>query len=187
MKFQFDLLPQEYKCLPKDSLGIVLGVFALLACLSASTFLYLKNTADFKEYDKEFKAIVSEINENYDAMKGVQKPIAEIDQVKGIIAFIQENLEHPGSSWVDFLFAFEKTVPENVFVKDINPKDFSGVVKKFVLNGEAVNIEKILEFIQRLQQSDRFNNVFLMQNSVVGQLDQSVVQFSLEFNYVAPK
>jgi Tfp pilus assembly protein PilN len=187
MKFSFDLLPNEYKCLPRDHLGILLGALAVMLCLSATATLYYKNTVEMKDFNSQIRQVQTEIDTVYESMKNYQTPTGDIDRLKGIISFINRNLEHPGSSLVDFLFAFEKTVPENIFIQDINPKDFSGVVGNFTVNGEAASIMRVLDFIKSLQSSDRFTNVFLQSNSMFSTDEGALARFVLTFTYKAPK
>jgi len=186
MKFQFDLLPYEYKCLRRDTLGIFLGALAVMLCLSATATLYFKNTREIKTFNDQIKQAQSEIDAVYENMKKFQTPTGDIEKLKGIISFINQKLEHPGSSLVDFLFAFEQTVPENIFIQDINPKDFSGVVKNFTVNGEAASIMRVLDFVKNLQSSDRFENVFLQSNSTVATDEGALARFVLTFSYKAP-
>jgi Tfp pilus assembly protein PilN len=183
MKYQFDLLPHEYKCLPRDNLGIVVGTIAVLICISATATLYLKNSREIETCNLQVKQAQARVDTIYQDMNQYQSPTERIMMLKNTIEFINQNLETPGTSWVDFLFTFEKTVPEKVFVKDINPKDFTGSVKEFTIDGEAASIYDIIFFISRLQESGKFENVFLKQNSIVVGSKESLVHFTMSFTF----
>lgn len=183
MKFQFDLLPQEYKCLPRDNLGIILGTFAMVICLTATASLWKKNDAQIQECKAQIKQSEEQIDAVYREMNQFQTPSDRIVLLKNTIDFINKNLETPGSSWVDFLFVFEGTVPAKVFVRDINPKDFSGVVRDFTVEGEAATIYDILDFISRLQKSGRFENVYLKQDAINLAKGEGAIRFTLAFSF----
>lgn len=185
MKYQFDLLPNEYKCLPKNNLEIVIGAIAMMICVSAIVTLYLKNNRDIAGLRTQMKDAQTSVENIYSEMRSpqYQSPADKIMTLKNTIEFINKNLETPGTSWVDFLFTFEQTVPEKVYVKDINPKDFAGTVSDFTVQGEAESIYDILKFISNLQKSEKFDNVFLKQNAMQTTGKTSMVNFSLSFTF----
>jgi Tfp pilus assembly protein PilN len=183
MKFQFDLLPGEYKSLPRDVLGIVLAVAAVIVCLAWTITLYLKNTKEHFNVQQQVAQAEAELGRINDEMGKLQPNMGLINTLKSSIQFINQNLDTPGSSWVDFLFALESSVPDRIYIRDLNPKDFAAQNTKFTLEGEAGTVYDVLDFVTRMQQSDAFQNVFLKQNST--QLVDSIpmTSFSLEFVY----
>ncbi len=187
MKFQFDLLPGEYRCLPRDNFGIILGTVAIIVCFSSISTLYLKNSRDVEFSKRQVKEMEEKIDSVYREMNQYQSPTERVIALKSTIEFINKNLETPASSWVDFLYTFESTVPEKVFVKDINPKDFSGTVRDFTVDGEAASIYDVLAFISRLQTSGSFERVFLKKNSNVESEGIPMVNFTLSFNFKGKK
>jgi hypothetical protein len=84
---------------------------------------------------------------------------------------------------VDFLFTLENTVPERVFIRDFNPKDFSAQGGQFTLVGDAATINDVLEFISRLQTSGRFSQVFLVQNASKVVDNRVLTDFTLALTY----
>ena len=99
------------------------------------------------------------------------------------IQFINTHLNTPGTSWVTFLYALEATVPDQVFIQDINPKLLGDKSDVFTLKGEAASLKEVLDFIKNMQTSGVFPDVFLKENSthIVG--GTSITRFSLSFKY----
>lgn len=183
MKFQFDLLPMEYKSLPRDNIGIALAIIALVLCVSSITSLNFKNKKEMAARQTEIDAAQSQLSQVYQQAAAIQPPVDRIENLKRSIEFINSNMGTPGTACVDFLTALENTVPEKVFVKDVNPKDFSGKDTVFTVDGEAATIYDVLDFISRLQKSGKFRDVFLKNNSTRAVENGIVTAFSLTCVY----
>jgi len=160
---------------------------ALIMCITSVGTLYLKNKRELNGYKDQIAKLESQRESLYAEMNQYQSPTERIMALKATIEFINRNLETPGSSWVEFLYAFEATVPDKVVIKDINPKDFSGTVRDFTVEGEAASIYDILDFISRLQKSGSFEKVFLKQNAVAEIEKEQVMKFSLAFSFKGKK
>lgn len=182
MKFKFDLLPDEYKSLPRDTLGIALAVLTIIASISAVGTMYIKNKASLNEVQRQVDMFDSQLRELIDKTGGLQPPVNEINALKNSINFINQNLDTPGTSWVDFLATLESSVPERVVINDISPKSFTSLTGTFTIVGEASTIFDALEFAKRLNQSGKFT-AFLKNNANVSQNDGSVQKFTLDFSY----
>lgn len=182
MKFKFDLLPDEYKSLPRDTLGIALSILIIIATISAIGIMYIKNISTLSQVQAMIDQTDNQLRSLIDKTSKVQPPINEITALKNSITFINQNLDTPGSSWVDFLSALESAVPEQVVIKDISPKLFTNLTGKFTLIGEALTIFDALEFTKRLNQSGKFK-AFLKDNTNIPQDDGSVQKFTLDFSY----
>lgn len=182
MKFKFDLLPDEYKSLPRDTLGIALAVLIIIASISAVGTMYIKNKSAFSEVQTQVDQQDKNLRDLVEKTSKLQPPVNEINDLKNSINFINQNLDTPGTSWVDFLATLESAVPERVVINDISPKSFTNLTGNFTLVGEASTIFDALEFAKRLNQSGKFN-AFLKNNSNVSQNDGSVQKFTLDFSY----
>ena len=184
MKFQIDLLPKEYKSLPSDYTGFILAAIAIIGCLSWTISSYMRNTSDQLKKQTEVDVAMKELRELNQKIGELQPPVAEITALKSSIEFINRNLDTPGTSWVDFLYAFESTVPERIFISDINPKDFTGKSGlNFTVNGEGATVYDVLEYVNALQKSEKFTNVNLKQNSTRSIENGTVTSFVLSFTY----
>ena len=183
MKFQIDLLPKEYKSLPRDFLGIVLGVAAIIICVSWTTSIYWRSFNLEAGLQKKIDAKHDELSEMNKTISNLHPDMTKINYLNNSIQFINTHLNTPGTSWVDFLFALESTVPDQVYIQDISPKNLNDTAKAFTLKGEAASIKEVLAFVKQMQQNDAFPNVFLQGNSTHLVGENSVTQFSLTFNY----
>ncbi|HEY9072180.1 MAG TPA: PilN domain-containing protein [Candidatus Ozemobacteraceae bacterium] len=185
MKFQIDLLPREYKSLPADLTGFVLAAVAILLCLSWTVSSYMKNTSEQFKVQQQVDAAMKDLRDLNQRIGELQPPVAQINALKSSIEFINTNLDTPGTSWVDFLYAFESTVPERIYISDINPKDFSGKSGlTFTVNGEGATIYDVLDYVSSLQKSPNFSGVYLKQNSTRAIENGTVTSFILTFTYV---
>lgn len=184
MKFQIDLLPKEYKSLPADITGFILAAVAIVGCLSWTVSSYMKNTSELLKKQTEVDSAMKELRSLNQTIGELQPPVAEITALKSSIEFINKNLDTPGTSWVDFLYAFESTVPDRIFITDINPKDFTGKSGlKFTVTGEGATIYDVLEYVNILQKSEKFVGVNLIKNSTRVIENGTVTSFELSFNY----
>lgn len=186
MKFQFDLLPKEYKSLPRDVLGIALAFLAIMTTISAVGSMSIKNSKEQAKIQSQVNAVESQLREMVEKTSVLQPPVNEINSLKSSIAFINQNLDTPGTSWVDFFATLEASVPERVVITDIVPKTFNNLGVAFTLSGEASSIFDALEFAKRLNQSGKFNSM-LKTSSNASLTDASVQKFSIEFSYIGKK
>jgi hypothetical protein len=186
MKFRFDLLPQEYKSFPRDTLGIVLAVLAIVSCLSAVGSMYIKNSKEIKAAQILVDKVENDLRALIEKTGKLQPPLNEINALKNSINFINKNLDTPGSSWVDFLTTLESAVPDRVVIKDISPRNFSNLSGTFTLKGEAVTVYDTLEFVNRLLKTGKFE-AFLKDNANATGPNGTVQKFTLEFRYIKKK
>jgi hypothetical protein len=182
MKFRFDLLPEEYKSLPRDTLGIALAVLTIIASISAVGTMYIKNKSELLAIQAQVDSQEKQLRDLVDKTSKLQPPVNEINALKNSINFINQNLDTPGSSWVDFFAALESAVPDRVVINDISPKTFNKMTGNFTIVGEASTIFDALEFAKRLNSTGKFN-AFLKNNTNVSQSEGSVQKFTLDFTY----
>ncbi len=186
MKLKFDLLPKEYKSFPRDVIGIALAFLAIMTTISAVGTMSIKNHKEQTQVQQELDAVEAQVREIVEKTSKLQPPINEINSLKSSISFINQNLDTPGTSWVDFFATLEASVPDRVVIVDINPKTFSNLETSFTLAGEASSIFDALEFAKRLNQSGKFRSM-LKTSSNTSLNDSTVQKFTIEFSYLAPQ
>lgn len=186
MKYRFDLLPKEYKSLPRDTLGIALAFLAIMTTISAVGSMSIKNRKEQTAIQTQINAAEQELRDMVEKTSSLQPPINEINSLKGSIAFINQNLDTPGTSWVDFFATLEASVPERVVITDITPKTFNDLGTTFTLHGEASSIFDALEFAKRLNQSGKFRSM-LKASSNATLSEGSIQKFSIEFSFTGKK
>ncbi|EKD81595.1 MAG: hypothetical protein ACD_39C01732G0002 [uncultured bacterium] len=182
MKYQFDLLPKEYKSLPRDTLGIALALLTILVTISAIGSMSIKNHSELSTVQGQVDSLDAQVRDMVEKTGALQPPVNEINSLKSSITFINQNLDTPGSSLVDFLATLEASVPERVVITDITPKNFTNIKQSFTISGEAATIFDVLEFAKRLEQSGKFT-AMLKTTANATQDDGSVQKFTLDFTY----
>jgi len=186
MKYQLDLLPKEYKSLPRDTLGIALALLTILVTISAIGSMSIKNHSELSAVQAQVDAVDTQVRDMVGKTSALQPPVSEITSLKNSITFINKNLDTPGSSLVDFFATLEAAVPDRVVITDISPKNFTNINQSFTLTGEASTIFDVLEFANRLEQSGKFT-AMLKTTTNVSQQDGSIQKFTLEFSYQKTK
>lgn len=182
MKYQFDLLPKEYKSLPRDTIGIVLAFLTILVSISAIGSMSIKNRSELAGVQSEIDKLEAQVRGVVEKTGALQPPVNEITSLQNSINFINQNLDTPGSSLVDFLANLEGSVPERVVITDISPKNFTKISQTFSLIGEAATIFDVLEFAKRLEQSGKFK-AMLKTTANAAQDEGSVQKFTIDFTY----
>ena len=182
MKFKFDLLPNEYRSLPRDTLGIALAVLTIIGSFSAIASMHFKTRGERVKIDAQISEVEKELTQVIADTGKLQPPVNDINSLINSINFINQNLDTPGTSLVDFLAAFESTIPSNITVTDINPKSFSGTTREFTINGEASSVFDVTDFARRMNDSGKFK-AFLLNNAAITQDGSDITRFSLKFTY----
>ncbi len=182
MKYQFDLLPEEYKSAPRDNIGIVIAIIVIAVTIMSISAATIKNKAAFSKIDKQISQKDSELRRIIDETSAKQPPTASINQLSNSINFINSNLDTPATDAVAFLTSLEACVPESVIIRDLNPKKLNDLSVPFVINGEASTIQDMLEFCNRLNRSGKFKAMLKSnQSGVVA--ERIIVNFILDFQY----
>jgi hypothetical protein len=182
MKYQFDLLPEEYKSSPRDTIGIVFAVIAIIITIASICTTMIKNKASFSGIDKQIAKEKASLAEIYRNTSNENPNANRINEVKKSIEFINKNLDTPATDVVVFLNSLEGCVPDSVILKDLNPKKLNTLNVKFTINGEASTIQDILEFTNRLNRSGKFK-ASLRSNQSAVVAERIVQNFILEFQY----
>ena len=182
MKYQFDLLPEEYKSSPRDNIGLFIAIVLLIVAVVSIGWNMAKTKAAFQDIDGKIAAANKLLEGKYNDIKSENPDTNKILEVKKKIEFINKNLDTPGTDAVAFLTSFEACVPDGIIIRDLTPKKLSNLNVPFIVNGEASTIQDILEFTNRLQNSNKFRAYLKSNNSAVVS-DRIIQNFVLEFTY----
>ncbi|MDD3146323.1 MAG: hypothetical protein PHD82_03390 [Candidatus Riflebacteria bacterium] len=182
MKFQFDLLPAEYKSLPRDNIGIALAILVIITTIAAVGSMSIKNSKELAAVDGRLNGKDAELRDIIDKTGKLQPPVNEINALRSSIEFINSNLDTPASNMVDFLASFEAAVPDRVLINDISPKNFSNLAAPFSVTGEGATIQDVLEFVNRLNQSGKFRAQLKSNTSITVENGQAQ-KFMLDLAY----
>ena len=181
MKYQFDLLPDEYKSTPRDYFSIFLAVILIIVAIISIGIKSSEIKKKSESLDLQIETKRGEL-ENIRDKINAKKPEGSVDKVKRKIEFINKNMDTPGTDAVAFLTSFEACVPDGIIIRDLTPKKLTDLKVPFTVNGEASTIQDILEFNNRLQKSNKFIAHLKSNNSAVIS-DRIIQNFVLEFHY----
>ncbi len=181
MKYQFDLLPEEYKSTPRDYFGMSLALILVIVAFISIGVKSSELNAKVRDKVSERDSKINVLQGKYDVISG-EKPKKDVNKVKRKIEFINKNLDTPGTDAVAFLTSFEACVPDGIIIRDLTPKKLTDLKVPFTVNGEASTIQDILEFNNRLQNSNKFIAHLKSNNSAVIS-DRIIQNFVLEFHY----
>lgn len=182
MKFQFDLLPSEYKSARRDTFSMILAVIAILIAVATIGMASMKNNGELSKLDKQINEKDGKLRSVINETSQLQPPTSKINTLKSSIEFINKNLDTPATDVVTFLTSLEACVPESVIIRDMTPKKMNDLNVLFTVNGEASTIQDILEFANRLNQSGKFKALLKSNQSSVVQ-EKMIQTFILEFSY----
>ena len=182
MKYQFDLLPEEYKSSPRDNLGIALAVIAIIITIISISWNNIKMKSAFKDVDRNIKTETDSLNRIYQEINGLNPDFNGIAKLKKKIDFVNNNLDTPATDVVAFLNALELCVPDSIIIKDLSPKKLNNLKETFTISGEASTIQDILELIRNMQKSKHF--VPRLKSTKSGVVEERIIQnFILDFSY----
>lgn len=182
MKYQFNILPEEYRVEAHSRLWLYLIVILILIALFIIGRDTVKKETAYTEINKLISVKNQELNNIYQRIN-IEKPDEnEIQTLQEEIEFVNNNLKTLGTDVVEFLYSLEKTVPDNIVLTDINPKKLNNLSVPFFIEGEAENIQSIHEFVSRLNKSGKYKAQLKSNNSSV--VSNNLVQnFVLELEY----
>jgi hypothetical protein len=98
MKFHFELLPQEFKSLPRDIFGILLAATAIVLCISWIGSMSVRNAFQLKGAQEEIEKAEGELRDLNKQIGDLQPPLPTINSIKSRIDFLNSNLDTPASS-----------------------------------------------------------------------------------------
>lgn len=197
MKMTMDLLPLQYKCLPRSYKAIAVLVILLIAI--PSVFFGLKyyfayrikamgevNEAEMKDVEENINRITSEIAELENKLKTPRLSRDKIIEINERIAFFNR-IYQKSFSWYDLFDKIEKLTPQGVYIKEIKIKGESLEEQEFKIICESQDSFLAPEFLKNLMENKEFVPPTKDQNSVV--LSEVVrnpafgYEFSLTFKF----
>lgn len=126
----------------------------------------------------ELKRVVAE---THSLQRGKVEVVSESQYrlLKAHIGFANKVLERKALNWLSLLDYLESVTPEGVALTRVEPVPNEGLVK---INGAARGFSNIKSFLENLERSPHFSEVFLLgQNETKVGLTQQGILFSLSF------
>jgi len=197
MKMTMDLLPLQYKCLPRSFKAIITLVILVIAIPSVffglkSYFAYkIKamgevNEAEMKDVEDNISRITSEIGELENKLKTPRLSRDKIIEINERIAFFNR-IYQKSFSWYDFFNKLETLTPNDVCVKEIKIKGDTLEDQEFEIVCESKEPFLAPEFLKNLMQNKEFVPPNKDENSIV--LSKVTInpafgyEFSLKFKF----
>lgn len=197
MKMKMDLLPSQYKCVPRDWTAIIILVIVLLAI--PAMWFGLKKYHDYA-IDKIGKANEEEIKELGERINTLTNEIAQLDnqlskamlkreQIKEINERIDffNRIYQKSFSWYEFFDKLEKMTPNEVWIQKIEIVGDTLKEQRFKVTCESKEPYHAPEFLKNLMQNREFVPPADDQNSVLlGKVElnkDSGYEFVLEFKF----
>ena len=194
---KMDLLPSQYKCVPRDWTAIIILVIVLLAI--PAMWFGLKKYHDYA-IDKIGKANEEEIKELGERINTLTNEIAQLDnqlskamlkreQIKEINERIDffNRIYQKSFSWYEFFDKLEKMTPNEVWIQKIEIVGDTLKEQRFKVTCESKEPYHAPEFLKNLMQNREFVPPGDDQNSVLlGKVElnkDSGYEFVLEFKF----
>jgi type IV pilus assembly protein PilN len=153
MRFKINLATKIYVHTKLLNFSTVAAILVLSAFLILATRYVTDNAAKTKRLTREIATLDSKF-------KASSKGVSEKDYHALLekIAFANNVIEKKAYNWLELLDKLEQVVPEGVAISSIDPDPKSHELK---LSGEARNFSNLRLFMEHLEDSPFFTDVYL--------------------------
>jgi len=158
--------------------------------LSVSLLLTLGNVALYRSYGEEqsrwegriasLREEISKAQRNLGTLQSRLSP-EERERLVERVKLYNGIIQGAAFSWSRLLLELEQSLPRSIALVEIQP-DFAAT--RITLMGEAKTMEDLLQCVRRLQERERFQQVYLLQHGVKkGQTGTTKVSFTISLRY----
>lgn len=136
-----------------------------------------KDVADLKKEIAELDRLIGEVKE-------FEEKKAELERKLGVITSLKNNKVGP----VKFLEELSVTIPKKVWLSSVRESTIPPANHKVSFTGEAISDEIIAEFMTKLEESEYFSNVNLIEARAAGERQGVPVHsFSMTCDFKVPE
>jgi type IV pilus assembly protein PilN len=172
MQFTINLATKTYINQKKLTYALAAGIIFLLFCLILNLSIFAFNAGEITRLKKLQAA--SEAKQQTPkrtvSQKEYEKLLASIKLANGLI-------EKKAFNWIGFLDRLESVVPEGVMLTSVDPGVKEQTLK---LTGAVVNFKNLKRFMENLEESNSFSEVFLLdQKELKAAEDQTGTSFTI--------
>lgn len=162
--------------------GVVLaGVFAFCGIWH---FLQKREEAGYRADIDSLNKEIAELNRLIGEVKQFEEKKAELERKLGVINSLKDNKVGP----VRFLEELSVTIPKKVWVLSVTESTVPPANHSVNLTGEAISDEIIAEFMTKLEESEYFSNVNLVETRSVGERSGVPIHaFQLNCEFAVPE
>jgi type IV pilus assembly protein PilN len=154
MQFTINLATKTYINQKKLTYAVTAGIIFLLFCLLINISIFAYNAAEISRLGKLESA--SEAKRKTPGRAVTQK---EYDKLLESIKMANGLIEKKAFNWIGFLDGLESIVPNGVSLSAVEPKVKEKTLK---LTGAVVNFKDLRVFMENLEGSKNFSDVFLL-------------------------
>ena len=182
MKLKINLARKDHRERPVKYLAYLPLLLFLLATLGGSYYWYSSINADIARYKgrlKEVEEMSLKAKRNV-AEESISLEEKELLQKEAL--FINNIIKGRSFSWSGLLTQLEKDTIPNISLVSLTPKVDKDKVR-IDIRGVGKDLETITRFMDRLERSPSFQDLFLL-HSTDAELDgERLVNFSMELEY----
>lgn len=168
MMVKINLLPVKAKARQYTVVyQLLIGGVAVAATIAVCAILGIMQRFELRSKQKEvadLKKEIAELNRLIGEVKQFEQKKAELERKLGVIASLRDNKTGP----VKFLEELSVTIPKKVWLSSVKEMTVPPANHKVSFTGEAISDEIIAEFMTKLDESEYFSNVNLIEARSAG-------------------
>lgn len=147
-------------------------------------FLQKREEAKYRGEIDSLNKEIAELNRLIGEVKQFEEKKLELERKLGVINSLKDNKVGP----VRFLEELSVTIPKKVWVLSVKENTVPPASHQVLMTGEAISDEIIAEFMTKLEESEYFKNVELIEARSSGERSGIPIQsFSLTCEFVVPE
>ena len=177
MTFRINLATENYRALVLIRWVFYLLSFILVLVFASGINLLKSARSETLHYQESYARVLEQQTTLKSEFEGVLKGPDGERTLLSEIAFANTLLGLKSFSWTSFLSDLEGVVPQNISIIKIQPQFKGGEVH---VEGSALSLKDLTHFILRLENSQRFNTIFLANQKTE---EGGVVRFTITFKY----
>jgi len=168
MNFNINLATRVYVDFRKLNICFVLSGLVLSFWLFFSIYTAVNNAANIKKL-ADYKAKLSHGAGTKVPEKDYANFLANVKNVNSI-------LYRRSYDWLSLLANLERLVPEGIALKGVEPSDRGAILK---LSGSARNFSAVRRFIENLENSTTFHEIYLTDHAALKEGSQKGINFTV--------
>jgi Tfp pilus assembly protein PilN len=161
----------------------LLGLLVSLLLAGGNVYLHRLYREQQSQWEGRAASLREEIAKAGQSLTALQSRLSpkERERLVERVKLYNGIIQGAAFSWSRLLFELEQTLPTNIALVEIQP-DFAA--NRITLTGEAKTMEDLLQCVRRLQERERFQQVYLLQHGVKrGQTGTTKVSFTISLRY----
>ncbi len=165
---------------PSEKKGVLAGIAIIGVAVGAIGVQWLSATRTINQLDQEINQLTQEkarLAPIIAQVEEYQAKLAELEEKERLIERLKSEREGP----VRMLEALSSELPDFVWLTQLTQR--AGMV---TIDGMAASLVSIADYIRKLQDSDWFQNVELVDASVNRRQEQEFTEFQLRTQLVSP-